>query len=258
MNPAADERSKTMFRRFRYRRWLVAGLGIAALALPTTALAGNVLDGRSPDTRDAASSAALAKVDPMAINYLLRYGYTLSQIKAMLDGTYQASSPQHVQPTLLDGRSPDTRDAAQAATQVQPAKTVFPDYFAYQAHLRASADSATLAAARAKVGPKTITYLLWQGYTPSQITTMLASAFQTSAPKQVSATPVDGRSPDTVDFAVQAHSPVVTVTRDPGFQWDDFGIGGAAGLGAMILVVLSVWFLSNRQTRSRETPVATA
>src|SRR5262249_39333890 len=111
MNPVAVERSKAMFRRFRYRRWLVAGLGIAALTVPTTALAGNVLDGRSPDTRDAALTAARSNIDPMIDKYLLRYGYTQSQIDAM---------------------------------RATPARTV---------------------AILARANPKTVTYLLWHGYT---------------------------------------------------------------------------------------------
>lgn len=154
-----------MFRRLRYRKWLVAGIAVAAFVVPATALAGNVptlVDGRSPDTVDAAL-AAQPKVDPAASKYLLRYGYTRSQIAAML----ASSTPAYtVQPTL-----------------------------------------------------------------------------------------VDGRSPDTIDFAAQAHSPVVTVVREPGFQWGDFGIGGGAALAAMILLGLAVRFATNRQNRGGQRPV---
>ncbi len=236
-----------MFRRIRYRRWLVAGLGLAALVVPTTALAGNgVLDGRSPDTKDAASSATRANVDPMAIKYLLRYGYTTSQITSMLAGTYKDAA------------------LAAAATKADPMAIKYLLRYGYTpsqitSMLNTPAPGTTeLPRNGVKVSQETVTYLLWHGYTPSQIRAMLAGAFQTSTPKDVPATPVDGRSPDTVDFAVQAHAPVVTVTRDPGFQWGDFGIGGAAAIGAMILLGLSVRFLTNRQDRGGQTPVAAA
>jgi len=161
-----------MFRRIRYRKWLVAGLGLAALVVPTAALAGNntgykdgwygyavkltnqsqsqMLDGRSPDTKDAALAAQSKVLDPAIVKYLERYGFTQNQIAAMSGGTYKA------RPTLIDGRSPDT-----------------------------------------------------------------------------------------VDWGVQAHSPVVTVTRDPGFQWGDFGIGLSAALLALALLGI-VRLFSNR------------
>jgi hypothetical protein len=105
------------------------------------------------------------------------YGYAVSLTK------------QQHQTTPLDGRSPDTRDAA-AGSSAQP----------------------------------------------------LAS--------------IDGRSPDTVDAAITAHSPVVTVVRSPGFQWDDFGIGIAAAFGLMLLAAISLRVLT---TRNRQPgPVATA
>lgn len=224
-----------MFRRFRHRRWLVAGLGIAALTVPTTALAGNVLDGRSPDTRDASQTAALAEVDPMVVKYLLRYGYTQSQIDAMRAAP-PVSVPRPIDPMidrylLRYGYTQSQIDAMRAAPAASTTK---------------------------QLDPMVHKYLLGHGYMSSDMRAMLAGTHRASTPPQVAATPVDGRSPDTVDFAVQAHSPVVTVIRDPGFQWGDFGIGGAAALGAVMLVILSVRFLSNRQDRGQQTPVATA
>ena len=68
---------------------------------------------------------------------------------------------------------------------------------------------------------------------------------------------VDGRSPDTVDAAVQAHAPVVTILRSPGFEWGDFGLGVAAACGAMLLG-LSIRILAARQTRKQPSSVATA
>jgi hypothetical protein len=201
-----------MFRRFRYRRWLVAGIGIAAFVVPTTALAGAntvVVDGRNPDTIDAAF-AAQAVSD----------GRAPGTIDAAMTSRADRLSP-------LDGRSPDTKDAALAATE-------------------------------AKVDPMAIRYLLRYGYTPSQITAMLAGTYHDSTQSTIPQTPADGRSPDTIDFAAQAHSPVVTVVREPGFQWGDFGIGGGAALAAMILLALSVRFLASRQGRGGHKPVTSS
>ena len=69
--------------------------------------------------------------------------------------------------------------------------------------------------------------------------------------------PVDGRSPDTIDAGVLAHSPFVMITRDPGFQWGDFGIGTGVAVAAMILLALGLRRRSGRQDR-KSTPVATA
>jgi hypothetical protein len=69
--------------------------------------------------------------------------------------------------------------------------------------------------------------------------------------------PADGRSPDTIDAGVLAHSPFVTITRNPGFQWGDFGIGTGVAVAAMILLALGLRRLSGRQDR-KSTPVATA
>jgi hypothetical protein len=190
-----------MFRRLRYRKWLVAGLGLAALVVPTTALAGNNLgakdtwyryavsvtqqssfDGRNPDTVDAAL-AAQHQLDPAIVKYLERYGYTPSQIAAMSGGAYKVSTTQQQQ---LD--------------------------------------------------PAIVKYLERYGYTPSQIAAMSGGTFQVS---RQAPTVSDGRSPDTVDFGTLAHSPVVTVTRSPGFQWDDFGIGLSAALLVLVAIGLT-------------------
>jgi hypothetical protein len=75
-----------MFRRLRYRNWLVAGLGAAALALPTTALAGSDLGAKDNWYGYAVSattqSRQLSKIDPAIVGYLTRYGFTKSQITA--------------------------------------------------------------------------------------------------------------------------------------------------------------------------------
>jgi hypothetical protein len=115
--------------------------------------------------------------------------------------------------TLLDGRSPDTRDFAQTA------------------HLQ----STTIVDGR------------------SSDTRDFALAAQ-----QQPTTAADGRSPDTRDFAALAHSAVVTITRSPGFEWSDFGIGVAAALGAMTMLALSARLLAARNDRKQPSPVATA
>ena len=196
-----------MFRRLRYRKWIVTGLGLAALVVPTAALAGSngldgswarygvslkqqdSFDGRNPDTVDAAL-AVNPKLDPAIVKYLERYGYSLSQIQAF------------AQPAQAQGST----------------------------------------AAPQKLDPAIVKYLERYGFTQSQIAAMSGGARQVS---QKTPALTDGRSPDTVDFAGLAHSPVVTVTRSPGFQWDDFGIGLSAALLALIAVALTR-VLSNR------------
>jgi hypothetical protein len=63
--------------------------------------------------------------------------------------------------------------------------------------------------------------------------------------------PVDGRSPDTVDAAIQAHgstgSPAtVTLTSPTGFAWGDFGVGVGAALAAALLALGTI--TARRQT----------
>jgi hypothetical protein len=171
-----------MFRRFRYRKWLVAGLCVAAVVVPSAALAGNNLGAKNSGYRVGGSQHSL---DPAIVKYLLRYGYTQSQIAAMSGGTYQAPS--------LD--------------------------------------------------PAIVKYLLRYGYTQSQIAAMSGGALHVSQPNVV-----DGRSPDTIDFATQAQEPVVTVAREPGFQWDDFGVGLSAAVLALVAISLLRLF-SNRGGR---------
>jgi hypothetical protein len=203
-----------MFRRLRYRKWLVAGLGAAALVFPASALGGSsgygapdgwypwavsvtkqaqtpILDGRNPDTVDAAL-AAHPKLDPMIVKYLERYGYTRNQIDAM---------------------------ATPAASTAKP-----------------------------KLDPMIVKYLERYGYTRKQIFALAATPAPTLTSQNVQQTPVDGRSPDTIDFAALAHSPVVTVERTPGFQWGDFGIGLSAAM--LVIALLGITrLLSNRSQR---------
>ena len=173
------------------------------------------------------------------------YGYAVALTKAN----------QH--PPTVDGRSPDTVDAALAARQRDFGP---PDgWYGYAVSITKQANldmrspvqriiaqenartAAALAGGGAKYGPPDG----WYGH----------AVAQTNADRRPPT--VDGRSPDTVDAAVQAHAPVVTILRSPGFEWGDFGIGVAAACGAMLLG-LSIRILAARQTRKQPSSVATA
>jgi hypothetical protein len=232
-----------MFRRIRHKKWLVAGLGVAALVIPTTALAGNnygakdswygyavsqtrlsqsqLPDGRSPDTKDAAAVAATSNLDPAIVGYLTRYGFTKSQIEAWSQPlkTQQSLDPAIVKYLVRYGFTQSQIAAMSGGT--------------YKA-----------AASQSKFDPAIVKYLERYGYTPSQIAAMSGGAFHVSKPALV-----DGRSPDTIDFGVQAHQPVVTVVRDPGFQWGDFGIGLSAALLALVLITMMRVLTKDRSER---------
>jgi hypothetical protein len=210
-----------MFRRIRYRKWLVAGLGIAALAIPTTALAVTA-DGRSPDTKDAAAVAATSNLDPQIVGYLTRNGFTQSQMAAWLEPlkTQQPLDPAIVKYLLRYGFTQSQIAAMSGGT--------------YKA-----------AASQPKLDPMIVKYLERYGYTPDQIARMSGGAFDAGPPPLV-----DGRSPDTIDFGLQAHEPVVTVVRDPGFQWGDFGIGLSAAL--LVLVLLAAMRVVTKDRGARK------
>jgi hypothetical protein len=245
----SPERSKAMFRKTRIRkRILVVGLGLAALAAPTTALAGGysgqglkalIATSQAENNRygghDGYSFQALQAIDAKGQAMNQRYGgqdglsaqaYNALVVKgeAMNQryGVSQYGAPDGWTPyveqltrdskngPLFDGRSPDTKDASYAVQQE-----------------------------------------ILDGRSQSIAT--LEQGIQLSRSEQVA----DGRSPDTRDSAVVAHEPVVTVTKTPGFQWGDFGIGTGVALAAVILLALSLRFLSNRQDR-KPGSVATA
>ena len=230
-----------MFRRLRYRKWIVTGLGLAALVVPTAALAGSngldgswarygvslkqqdSFDGRNPDTVDAAL-AVNPKLDPAIVKYLERYGYSLSQIQAF------------ARPARAQG-------STAAPQKLDPAIVKYLERYGFtQSQIAAMSGGAYKATTQPKLDPAIVKYLERYGFTQSQIAAMSGGARQVS---QKTPALTDGRSPDTVDFAGLAHSPVVTVTRSPGFQWDDFGIGLSAALLALIAVALTR-VLSNR------------
>jgi len=151
------------------------------------------------------------------------YGYAVALTKA------------NQRPPTVDGRSPDTIDAALAADQ--------PDcgppggWYGYAVSITKQAKLD---------GRSPVQRILAQEKAKG------AALLATSQPQAT----VDGRSPDTVDAAAQADSPVVTVVRTPGFAWSEFGIGVAAALVGMLLG-LSIRILTARQSRKRPSSVAT-
>ena len=79
------------------------------------------------------------------------------------------------------------------------------------------------------------------------------AAHQTPTP------PSDGRSPDTADAALLAHSPVVTLTKPSGFAWREFGIGAAAATAAILLLLgLRAGLPAARERREIARPPASA
>ncbi len=135
--------------------------------------------------------------------------------------------------TLSDGRSPDRRDAAAAAVQSSPTYGAPDGWYGY---------AVTLTKQQRLSGVP-------DGRSPDTRDAAAAVSAQ-------SLTPLDGRSQDTRDAAAQAHSPVITVVRSPGFEWGDFGIGVAAAFGLMLLAAVSSRVLT---TRNRQPgPVANA
>ena len=48
-------------------------------------------------------------------------------------------------------------------------------------------------------------------------------------------TVLDGRSPDTVDAGLLAHTQVVEVVSSSNFDWGDFGVGAGSGIGLILL-----------------------
>jgi hypothetical protein len=182
-------------------------------------------------------------------------------------------------PIVLDGRSPDTRDASQAAQASSSYSAAIKALFARSQGLNDLYGNAVTRLSSkefielyndggSKMSPEALNALVVRG----QALNSAGYGSQNSAgygspdgwyPYVVSLTKanqspaiIDGRSPDTVDFAVQAHSPLVSITGTPGFHWGDFGIGSAAALGAMLLLLLSMRSLATRQGR-KQPPVAT-
>ncbi len=141
------------------------------------------------------------------------YGYAVSLTKQ-----------QHRHQTaVLDGRSPDTRDAAAAASHADSRYGPLDGWYGYAVSLtRQQSQPAVL-----------------DGRSPDTRDAATAASAQ-------SLTPLDGRSQDTRDAAIQAHSPIVTIVRSPGFEWSGFAIGAAAAFGLMLLAAVSLRVQTNR------------
>lgn len=146
---------------------------------------------------------------------------------------------------LIDGRSPDTRDAAQLSSREYATWLAGPRVQVTDGRSPDTRDAAGAAFTRQLTNPQH--RALNDGRSPDRRSQTVVS----------SSTPLDGRSPDTIDAAVQAHSPVVTIVRTPGFAWGEFGIGVAAACGAMLLLG-SIRMLRARRIRKQPGPVATA
>jgi len=203
-----------MFRRIRYRKWLVGGLALAALAAPAAAQAMPLGVGDSAGVALGPGTCAAARSNMSAAAYA-----ALVAKSEALNARYASvryGAPDGWYPHMVTVTRQQQATAAHSATGFDPNS------------------------------PETRARLVAQGYVDGSIGT-----------GSTIATPVDGRSPDTIDAAVQAHSPFVTVVSDPGFKWGDFGIGIGVALGAMLLLALGLRVLSNRQGR-KPTPVVTA
>jgi hypothetical protein len=148
--------------------------------------------------------------------------------------TYAVSITKQQQSTVIDGRSPDTRDAAAAALAASSRFGAPDGWYPYAVSITSQQHST-----------------LVDGRSPD--TRDAAATASTEA-----LTPVDGRSPDTVDASYQAHLPTVTVFRSGGFQWGDFGTGVAATLGLVLLLAVSAKLVMARRSGHRTDPVATA
>ena len=235
-----------MFRRLRYKKWLVAGFCVAAVVVPSAALAGNNLGAKNSGYGYAVSLAGGSQhsLDPAIVRYLLRYGFTESQIAAMSGGTYRAPSldPAIVKYLLRYGFTESQIAAMSGGTyrapSLDPAIVKYLLRYGFTESQIAAMSGGTYRAP--SLDPAIVKYLLRYGFTESQIAAMSGGAFHVGEP-----TVVDGRSSDTIDFATPAHERVVTVVREPGFQWGDFGVGISAALLALVAISLARLF-SNR------------
>src|SRR6476646_7606534 len=202
-----------MLRRLRYKRWFVAGLAVAALAVPATASAGNDLGAKDSWYGYAVSvttqSRQLSRIDPAIVKYLRRYGCPTSQIVAY---------SQPLQPG----------DVLAAQLKMDPAKVGYLLRYGFTpsqivAYSKPVQPGDALAA-QLKMDPARVGYLLRYGFTPSQIAKFSIPLGSKNAPNE---------------------NTVTSIVRDPGFQWDDFGVGLSAALLALS-VLAAARLLSNR------------
>jgi len=183
---------------------------------------------------------------------MFRTTLTLRRIAAVVVvgalGTFAA--PTAFAASGVDGRSPDTVDAARAAHEAAP-----------QPHVTKPEAGRLYTTAMLTALSAYSSGLAWSGVLPHSRTPdpRGPAAAQGSAKRALQESSVaDGRSPDTRDFSALAHSPVVTVVQSPGFEWGDFGIGVAAALAVVLIVLGSFKLVSGRKGRRQAGPVATA
>ncbi len=234
-------------KRFKIRLGLIVAIAVVALSVAASAQAKRGYAGSSVSVRSLTNANTIQSYGPRDG----WYPYAVSLTNASHNAT------------IVDGRSPDTRDAALVAQPVrtlQGSSSQFgpPDgWYPYAVSLTRSTHNVTIVDGRspdtrdASVVAQQQALVPVDGRSPDTIDSAQAA-------QAVLVTPADGRSPDTIDSAVQVHSPVVTVTRSPGFNWGDFGIGVAAALGIMLLLGISTGTLRGRQGRKQTGSVATA
>jgi hypothetical protein len=294
MKQFTPERSNEMFRRNRnrYTKVLVAGLGLAALVAPSSALAGGsssthnmspaaykamldksqALNSRYGNAVTALSSQQFielykdggSKLSPEALNQIVglgqamnsRYGgshnMSSSAYKALVAKSEALNARYGSGPYgAPDGWTPYVESVTSASKYGAP-----DGWTPYVESLTTQSQSPVVIDGRSQ-DIKTTEQALALSRSVGPVDGRSQDIRTTEQAIQLSqnVTPVDGRSPDTVDASIQAHSPVVSITRSPGFQWGDFGIGTAAALGAVALLFFSLRRLSGRQGRK---PVATA
>jgi hypothetical protein len=141
---------------------------------------------------------------------------------------------------IIDGRSPDTRDAALAAVEgsLKPSLTASSD----------TLDPAIAAAIAAHEGSLTPV----DRRSPDTRDAAIAA-------RQGSLAPADARSRRIIGAGVEALGPVETLVGPEGFDWADFGIGLAAAAGAMLVLVgLGAGARAARRGRGPKSGSATA
>jgi len=172
--------------------------------------------------------------------------------QAFAGGTHDTPQVTQAKPaTLVDGRSPDTKDAASSAKEALASTNLSPvERIILQENARRNDPRFDAGAPRS--ADRSAIESSADGRAIERVVA------QREAARRLRLGSFDGRSPDTIDAAVQAHAPVVTIVRSPGFGWRDFGIGAAAACGAMLLLGLSIRLMTNRANRKQPSPIATA
>ncbi|HEX3453015.1 MAG TPA: hypothetical protein VHS03_00205 [Gaiellaceae bacterium] len=244
-----------MSRKTRIRkRLLVVGLGLAAFAAPSASLAGGY-SGQGLKALNAKSQAENNRYGGhdgysyQAWQAIVAKGQAMNQRYGGQDGlSQQAYNAVVAKGEVMNQRYSSSRYGAPDGWTPYVEELTRES----QGGLSPQAYNAVVAKGEAmnqRFGTNSSTLLI-DGRSPDTRDAALVA-------QQSSVSVGDGRSPDTRDFATIAHEPVVTITKTPGFKWDDFGIGTGVALAAVLLLALSLRLLSNRQNR-KPGSVATA